>query len=164
MAQTKLRSQPNPGTVSALVLVLALLVSAPLAADLVHDAETNPAPDARTVFELIKLAFEQADQQVLADLVHADGLLIRSGATGGRDTDYSPSQSFYYFKNLFEGKPTASFTFLRMEQTAVGERIHALAEWTRQASDGDPEPGVRLVFVLSRQGQQWRLAEITTIG
>lgn len=164
MAQTQFRCLPATGFVSALVLVLALLAADPLAADLVRDAEQSPAPDTRAVFELIKLAFEQADQQMLADLVHADGLLIRSGASGGRDTDYSPSQSFYYFKNLFDGKPTASFIFLRMEETAVGERIHALAEWTRQTSDGDPEQGVRLVFVLSRQGQQWRLAEITTIG
>lgn len=154
----------NPPWLAALTLALALFAGAPLFADLVRDADSTPAPDARAAFELIKRAFEESDQQVLADLVNADGLLIRSGGTGGRDTDYSPSQAFYYFKNLFQSQQTVTFTYLRMEETTVGERIHALAQWTRRAPHGDGEQDVRLVFVLIRQDQQWRLAEITTIG
>ncbi len=164
MAPTPLRCLPTASALSVLALVLALLSAAPLAADLVRDVEDIPAPEARAVFAQIKLAFEEADQQVLADLVHADGLLIRSGGAGGRDTDYSPSQAFYYFKNLFQSRRTVAFTYLRTEETAVGDRIHALAQWTRQGPDGQEETDARLVFVLSRQDQQWRLAEITTIG
>ena len=163
MAQISLRGKRTIGVCSVSAMVWALLAAAPLTADLVRDSEAAPAPDARAAFELIKLAFEEADQQVLADLVHADGLLIRSGS-GGRDTDYSPSQAFYYFKNLFQSHRTVSFTYLRMEETAVGERIHALAQWSRQGPQGDTEQDSRLVFVLIRQDQQWRLAEITTIG
>ncbi len=112
----------------------------------------------------MKQAFEAGDQQVLADLVHADGLRVRSGVAGGRDTDYSPNQAFYYFKNLFQSHRTVTFTYLRMEEAAAGERVHAMAQWTHQAPDSGAQRETRLVFVLSRQGETWRLTELTTIG
>lgn len=136
----------------------------PAMGDLVRDGRAAPATDARAVFELVRQAFEQGDQQVLADLVHEDGLRVRSGGTNGRDTDYSPSQAFYYFKNLFQTHRTVAFVYQRMEETAVGERVHALARWTHRRPSHDEDLELRLVIVLSRQGEAWRLAEITTIG
>lgn len=138
--------------------------TAPAAADLVRDERAAPATEARAVFELVRLAFEQGDQQVLADLVHEDGLRVRTGSTGSRETNYSPSQSFYYFKNLFKTHVTHEFLYQRMEEAAVGERVHALARWTFRRPGVDEDVGLRLVIVLSRQGEAWRLAEITTIG
>jgi len=147
----------------AAALVAAVLAATTAAAGLVRDDAALPAPDARAVFELVKQAFEAEDQQVLADLVHEDGLRVHSG-TGGRDTEYSPSQAFYYFKNLFQSHRTVSFTYLRMEEAAAGERVHAMAQWTHRAPDSGESRDTRLVFVLSRQGKTWRLTELTTIG
>lgn len=145
-------------------LVLGLVVGAlPAAADLVRQDPAAPAADARAVFELLKRGFEDGDQQVLADLVHADGLRVLRGGGDTRRTEYSPSQSFYYFKNLFQAQRTVSFTFLRLEE-AAGERVHAMASWVHRRAGEPVDREVQLVLVLSRQGAAWRLAEITTIG
>ena len=156
----------RPGTllIPALVAATLLVAAAGAAADVVRDARGVPAADARGVFELVKRGFERGDQQALADLVHEDGVRIRRGGGAARDTEYSPSQSFYYFKNLFQTEPTVSFVFQRMEETAVGARVHAMAVWTHRTGGGGAERRTRLVFVLGRQGETWRLTEITTIG
>jgi ketosteroid isomerase-like protein len=151
-----------------LVVILALcaagMTAGPAAADLVRDEDAAPATDARAVFELVRLAFENGDQQVLADLVHEDGLRVRSGGADNRDTGYSPSQAYYYFKNLFQSHRTVTFAYLRLEEATVGERVHALARWVHRRPSRDEDVELRLVIVLSRQGDAWRLAEITTIG
>ncbi|MFO7610846.1 MAG: hypothetical protein R6X35_16925 [Candidatus Krumholzibacteriia bacterium] len=135
----------------------------PAAADLVRPDSAAPAAEARAVFELLKRGFEDGDQQILADLVHGDGLHVRHGGGDTRRTEYSPSQSFYYFKNLFQSQRTVSFTFLRMEE-AAGERVHAMALWVHRRAGEPADRELQLVLVLSRQGAVWRLAELTTIG
>jgi len=135
---------------------------APARAELVRDGA--PPTDARAVYELVRVAFETGDEQVLADLVHVDGLQVRSGGTGSRDAEYSPSQAYYYFRNLFQSHRTVAFVYLRREESAAGERIHALARWTHRQSGREGEKELRLVIVLRRQDAAWRLAEITTIG
>ena len=136
----------------------------PAAADLVRNEGAAPATEARAVFELVRMGFENGDQQVLADLVHEDGLRVRSGGADSRDTEYSPSQAYYYFKNLFQSHRTVSFVYLRLEEAAVGERVHALARWVHRRPSRGEDQELRLVVVLSRQGSAWRLVEITTIG
>lgn len=150
---------------AAIAVALGMILGAgPAAAGIVKDPATSPPADARAVFELVKQAFESGDQQVLADLVHADGLRVKAGGPGARDTDYSPSQAFYYFKNLFQARRTVTFEFARMTEAPSGDRVHALAQWTHRRSGRDEDDRWRLVIVLSRQGDAWRLAEITTIG
>lgn len=147
-----------------LLLACALVLAAPPAeGDLVRGQEAVPTPDARAVYELVRRAFEDGDQQIMADLVHADGLRVRRGGGDLRETTYSPSQAFYYFKNLFQVERTVTFTFLRMEE-ADGGRVHAMATWIQRRPGESADREVQLVFVLSRQGPTWRLAEITTIG
>jgi hypothetical protein len=139
-------------------------LASPATADLVRDETAAPATGARAVFELVRLGFENADQRALADLVHEDGLRVRSGDAGNRDTEYSPSQAYYYFKNLFQSHRTVTFVYLRTEEAAVGERVHALARWTHRRPGRQADEEMRLVIVLSREGEAWRLAEITAIG
>lgn len=150
---------------SAFVLLAAALLPAAAGAVIVRDGA--PAQDGSAeVFARIRSAMEAGDEQALAGLVHQDGLRVRTGGATARDVEYSPSQAFYYFKNLFQARRTVSFVFTRTEQPSSGDRIHAMALWSYDhPSRRGVEPGeVRLLLVLGRQGDAWRLIEITTIG
>ncbi|MBE0565838.1 MAG: hypothetical protein IH621_07785 [Krumholzibacteria bacterium] len=160
------RARPRRTTARRMLLLVAcalVLAALPAEGDLVRDQDAVPIPDARAIYELVRRAFEDGDQQIMADLVHADGLRVRRGGGDLRETTYSPSQAFYYFKNLFQVERTVTFTFLRMEE-ADGGRVHAMATWVHRRPGDAADREVQLVFVLSRQGPTWRLAEITTIG
>jgi len=156
-----LRRTPSGIWVFALVLALALTVR-PAAAEINRDGLPLPAEGARSTFELIRESWETGDQQALANLVHHDGLRVQTGGAH-RSTEYSPSQSFYYFKNLFQSLTTVDFQFERMEETSVGERVHAMAIWRSLRGESDRVTEQKFVFVLSRQDALWRLTEITTI-
>ncbi len=155
--------RPSVRILLALLVAAAAFAAASAPAGLVREESTAPA-DARAVFERVRQAFEAGDQQALADLVHEDGLRVRAGGPGARDTDYSPSQAFYYFKNLFQTRRSVSFTYIRMEESSEGQRVHAMAAWSHRTRGGDADQEWRLVIVLTRQGDTWRLSEITTIG
>lgn len=119
--------------------------------------------DPDLVFDAIAAAWESADEEALAKLVHEDGLRVTSGEYD-RFTNYSPSQAFYYFRNQFRQHPTVSFSFERLQQKASGQdRVHGMVVWEYRRTSNAPVREMRLVLVLMRQGDHWRLAEINTI-
>jgi hypothetical protein len=125
--------------------------------------EGPEGPETRTVFERLRQSWETEDQQALADLVHHDGLRIQGTTGGNRSAVYSPSQSFYYFKNLFQIHDTDAFIFSRMQETEDTPRVHAMAEWHRHRTGSREEEVVRLMIVLTRDGDGWALAELSII-
>jgi len=124
------------------------------------DAGSN-AP--RAVFGRIAQAWEAGDEQVLADLVHTDGLRVTSGPGAGRANNYSPSQAFYFFRNLFQSHRTLLFEFEMMQDATAGAQVHGMATWKRRRPDSEKIQDVKLVCILVQQGDQWKLAEINTI-
>jgi hypothetical protein len=116
------------------------------------------------VFEAIATAWELGDEDALAKLVHENGLRVTSGDYN-RFTDYSPSQAFYYCRNQFRTYPTVSFGIERMQKQMSGQdRVHGMVSWQYQRTRGGPVQELKLVLVLTRQGSNWRLAEINTIN
>jgi len=147
----------------ALVLTGAMLTAANRAeAKLVRDKDADSnAP--RVVFGLIAQAWEQGDEQALADLVHAGGLRVTSGGRDERVSNYSPSQAFYFFRNLFQSHRTLLFEFEMMQDGTAGVQVHGMATWKRRRPDSTKIQDVKLVCILVQQGDQWKLAEINTI-
>ncbi|RKZ19316.1 hypothetical protein DRQ50_02315 [bacterium] len=130
--------------------------------------ETNPTgeppqDDPRAVFELLRGAWETEDPRGLADLVHDDGLRIHGTTTDARVAVYSPSQAFYYFKNLFQIHDTDAFIFRRMQQAEDTPRVHAMARWHRHRTGSTADDVVGLMIVLTRDGDGWALTEINII-
>jgi hypothetical protein len=146
-----------------LVIVGLMLLAMPVPADQVDDEIAPPESDLQVAFESIREAWRMEDQQALADIVHPDGLRVNNPAAANRYTSYSPSQAFYYFKNLFQNHDTDDFTFRRVQETDDSPRIHALVQWTRHRTESDHEEILRLMIVLTRNGEGWGLAEINTI-
>ena len=70
---------------------------------------------------------------------------------------------FYYFKNLFLNHRTLIFTFEKTQDASAGDRVHGMAVWKRRRPDSDRIQEIKLVCVLARQGDQWRLVEINKI-
>ncbi len=149
-----------------LALVLVLLLGGTAGPE--ARAADDPA-DAEAVFEAIAQAWSEGDEDALAALVHSDGLRVTNGDYQ-RFTNYSPSQAYYYFKNQFRRHPTLSFEFKRLQNSGARldsyeamERIHGMVVWQFNRTG---RPGVeerKLVLVLARQDDNWRLAEINTI-
>lgn len=123
------------------------------------DRESDP----RVVFEAIAAAWSVGDADALAELVQTDGLRVTLGGSGDRATEYSPSQALYYFKNLFQTKATDEFRFLRMQDVRDGGRAHGMAFWRFRPSGPTQGEELRLVFLLTRQDDVWRLSEINKI-
>lgn len=132
-------------------------------ANIVKAPEETVVNDPRPVFGQISTAWEMGDQQSLADLVHEAGMRVTSGDNPDRSIHYSPSQAFYYFKNLFQSHRTMVLTFDTMQDATAGDRVHGMALWKRRRPDSDRVQEVKLVFVLSRQDDLWRLVEINKI-
>ncbi len=163
---------PNPGTagrffpgILACLVILGLLatLTAPTDARIVKDEEESSGSDPQQAFNLIATAWQNGDQQALADLVHETGLKVTSGATADRATHYSPSQAFYYFKNMFQTHRTLLFQFEKTQDTPAADRVHGMAVWKRRRPDSERIKELKLVCVLARQGDQWRLVEINKI-
>ncbi len=146
-------------------LVVVLLVVLPTFAvgDIIIDEDGLQVDDPRMVFGMIARAWEDGDLQTLADLVHEDGLLVTTGGTSDRTTHYSPSQAFYYFKNMFQTHRTLIFVFDKTQDASAGDRVHGMAVWKRRRPDSEKIQELKLVCVLVRQDDQWRLAEINKI-
>ena len=151
------------------LLVVLLLLSAGLATDAVGAPrmedpleESSAANDSlQAFFSELEDAWQDADQRALADRVHSDGVRIRSD--GARQTVYSPSQAFYYFKNLFHGRRTLNFKFVRTQDLSAGDFIHGLAVW-EFILDGDwRAQDIKLEFVLTREKDAWRLTRLNTL-
>ena len=146
-----------------LAVILIILLVGPAAADLVRDGEPDSADDPVAVFQAIREAWVQEDQERLAELVHHDGLQVNNPESANRYVSYSPSQSFYYFRNLFLTHDTDAFILSRVQETGDAPRIHALAMWHRHRTGSDREETLRLMIVLTREDDGWGLAEINTI-
>lgn len=146
-----------------LVLFLSGTGPTPAEGRIVKTQSGDEVDDPKMVFGRIARAWEEGDQQTLADLVHETGLKVTDGGTEGRTTQYSPSQAFYYFKNVFQSHRTLIFTFEKMQDASAGERVHGMAVWQRRRPDSERIQELKLVCVLARQDQQWRLAEINKI-
>ena len=115
------------------------------------------------VFAAIAAAWENGDEEALAGLVHEDGLRVTNGDYD-RFTNYSPSQAFYYFKNQFQIHPTVSFRFERLQDSQLpAERVHGMVVWEYRRANTSTVQELKLVLVLTRQEDVWRLSEINTI-
>ena len=125
-----------------------------------RDAETN-AP--REVFGQIARAWEDGDEQALANLIHPDGLRVTNLQPGERASHYSPSQAYYFFRNLFNAHRTLLFEFEMMQDATAGARVYGMATWKRRRPDSENIQVVKLVCILVQEDEQWRLAEINTI-
>jgi ketosteroid isomerase-like protein len=146
-----------------LILGQLFLVTAAAEARIVK-GDTEAAPlDPLPVFEALASAWQQGDQQAVAALVHESGLNVTTGGNAARSTHYSPSQAFYYFKNMFQTHRTLVFTFAKTQAASAGDRVHGMAEWKRRRPDSERIQELKLVCVLARQGDQWRLVEINKI-
>ncbi len=119
------------------------------------------APSFQAVFVQVARAWRAGDQKTLVGLVHPDGLKIISGGTTDRTVHYSPSQAFYYFRNLFQNSGAVAFTMTRVQDAPQGDRAHALARWEYRTETGTEV--AKLVIVLARHQSRWYLSEITTI-
>lgn len=128
-----------------------------------QDAQAVEGAGPGEVFAAIASAWSQEDQQGLADRVHPDGLRVDLAGNRDRSIHYSPSQAFYFFKNLFQGQRTLSFRFQRTQDDARGERAHGLAAWRSRRPSSENVKETKLVFVLELHEGRWMLSEITTI-
>lgn len=144
-------------------LGLLLIVAGAADARIVKNPEGGPDSDPRMVFGRIARAWEDGDVQALSHLVHRDGLKVTSGGDPDRSTHYSPSQAFYYFKNVFGRHRTMVFMFDRTQDASAGDRVHGMAVWKRRRPDSERIEELKLVCILARQDDQWRLVEINTI-
>ncbi len=161
---SRMAGRPPAGILaSLLVLGLFMTLPAPVDARIVKNQDGAEGNDPRMVFGMIARAWEDGDQQTLADLVHEAGLKVTTGGTADRTTHYSPSQAFYYFKNMFQTHRTLIFTFEKTQDASAGDRVHGMAVWKRRRPDSERIKELKLVCVLARQGDQWRLVEINKI-
>ena len=161
-ARVKVRRQAGK-TVYLLVLGLVLTLFAPAEARIVKNRESTKDNAPQAVFDLIARAWQDGEQQILADLVHRDGLKVTTGGDPERTTQYSHSQAFYYFKNVFQTHRTLVFSFEKVQDASAGDRVHGMAVWKRRRPDSEVIQELKLVCVLARQDDQWRLVEINKI-
>ena len=117
----------------------------------------------QNIFSAIETAWTAGDAAVLAALVQIDGIQVTMGGSFERTTEYSPSQSLYFFKNLFQTRDTLEFQFTRLQNITTGERAHGMAAWRYRSSGTSRDQELRLVFLLTRQDDVWRLSEINKI-
>ncbi len=153
------------GGIAACLVAVGLFLTISDAADaaLVKNPDGSAENDPRMVFGRIARAWEEGDQQALAELVHQSGLKVTTGGNPDRSTHYSPSQAFYYFKNVFQTHRTMVFFFEKTQDASGGDRVHGMAVWKRRRPDSDRIQEMKLVCVLARQGDRWMLAEINKI-
>jgi len=157
-----LRPRMARGFVLLWVVALGLILSDAAGAKLVKD-RSNEADAPRQVFGLIVRAWEEGDEQTLADLVGEEGLRVTNSHAEERVSHYSPSQSYYFFRNMFQAHRTLVFEFEMMQDAAAGARVHGVATWKRRRPDSEIIQVIRLVCILNQQDGRWKLAEINTI-
>jgi hypothetical protein len=155
---------PACRTLGIVLAAAALLATiSPAAARIVKNDDGEDPADPRLVFGQIARAWEDMDERALADLVHDDGLSVSTGSSGERRTHYSPSQAYYYFKNIFHSHRTLLFEFRKVQDASAGDRVHGMADWKRRRPDSEQVQELKLVCVLARQGDRWLLVEINKI-
>lgn len=144
-------------------LFLAAALAGAASARIVVDQEPIEDAEATRTYGVMAELWVAGDAEGMAALVHEDGLTVTSGPNAGRRTQYSPSQAVYHFKNIFQSNQTVSFTFDKVQGGVDSPRAHGMATWTRRRAGQDRDQTVRLMCVLARVGDGWRLTEIHTI-
>jgi hypothetical protein len=129
----------------------------------VRAADEEPLVKARAVFETVAIAWEAADHATLAELVAPEGVRIAVMPRPERENQYSPSQAFYFFKNLFRSTRTDTFSFRRIQQEAEGGVVHAVADWSYRRAGADMLVQDRLFFTLTEGRSGWGLSEIRAV-
>jgi hypothetical protein len=159
-----LQRRRSPGVLAVLSgLLLGLVLGGSAWADPIENQPIRPVDGPRLVFSSIEIAWAEGDAEVLASLVQMDGIRVAMGGAAERIAEYSPNQSLYFFKNLFQTRDTHEFSFTRMQDARAGERAHGMATWRYGESGASVERELRLVFLLTRQDDVWRLSEINKI-
>lgn len=148
------------GTAAAACLAAAMLVL-PAPARVVLPADDQPA-EAQFLQARLSHAFRAGDHELLVSYLHPDGAQIALGPTVDRASLMTPAQAHYYFKNLFQARRTASFEFLRQHRSQP-DRMHAMAAWRWERTDGGPPAGQRLLFAMVYHDGYWRVTEITAV-
>lgn len=116
------------------------------------------------VFRAIEDAWRAGSAEGLAHRVQIDGIRVNVGGSAGRVTEYSPSQSIYFFRQLFQHRVTNEFEFTRMQDVRDGERAHGMALWRFSNTNAGEDREMRLVFLLTRQDDVWRISEVQQIS
>ncbi len=152
---------------AALLLPILLAAASPPPA---RGSEMRPTPGRPTVSPVLQAtavamaaAWRDSDHAALAAMIRSDGAEITLGADPARQTRYTPSQAFYFFKSLFRSRRTESFRFERLQPVAGAERIHAMVAWDWRREGAADVHADRLLLVLVQEGDGWRLAEIRTL-
>lgn len=160
-----LRRAPRPSAAWLVLLALALPAVAAAQADSAGVTETEPGRRVhpRVVFDAVAVAWEAADHAALAEMVAPEGVRIAIAPQPERETDYSPSQAFYFFKSLFRSTRTDSFAFRRIRKEAGGGLVHAVADWSYRRAGGDAPVQDRLFFTLTQGRSGWGLSEIRAV-
>jgi hypothetical protein len=157
--QHRLSTRSLPGILLALFLIMAQAAFA----DLVKEPPVDEDGGASAAFGQLAAGWRAGQEAEVAALVHPDGLTITSGQSTERTTHYSPSQAFYYFKNLFQTHETVAFVFDKVQGGGDSGRSHGMATWERRRPGQEKGQILKLMFVMARQGDTWMLSEIHTI-
>jgi hypothetical protein len=118
---------------------------------------------ARDLFAAIARAMTDSDHEALAALVADQGVTIAMSPDPDRDSHYSPSQAYYFFRNLFQSARSESFRFSRLQDGAEGGRIHGVADWSYRRTGAEETSSERLIFTIILTESRWGLAEIRAI-
>lgn len=153
--------RPSFGAVCLLAL-LALLATGALPSGAAQSPAQPGGPE--PVFRAIEAAWLAGDAEALAHLVQVDGMSVRLASSDGRRTEYSPSQAVYFFESLLESRRTVDFRFTRLQDAHEGQRAHGMAVWRYEASGRAGDREMRLVFLLTRQDDEWRISELNQIS
>jgi hypothetical protein len=147
------------------LLLVVLPAGAAGQADSAGVAEPEPGRRVhpRVVFDAVAVAWEAADHAALAEMVAPEGVRIAIAPQPERETDYSPSQAFYFFKSLFRSTRTDSFAFRRIRKEAGGGLVHAVADWSYRRAGGETPVQDRLFFTLTQGRSGWGLSEIRAV-
>lgn len=159
---------PAPGTLFPGIMLLGIMflwiiLVSPVSARIVVDQEPIEDAGAELAYQIMADRWLAGDAEGVAALVHDDGLNVTSGPNAGRRTQYSPAQAVYYFKNLFQSHQTVSFIFDKVQGGVDSPRAHGMATWDRRRAGQDRDQTIRLMCVLARVGDGWKLTEIHTI-
>jgi hypothetical protein len=123
----------------------------------------SAADDAPRLFETIGAAWMAGDHTALAGAVSAEGVLIAIAPQMDRENVYSRSQSFYFFKNIFQTTQTDTFEFQRVQEEADEGLVHAVAKWKYRRTGSDAIFSERLFITLARGRDGWGLSEVRTL-
>jgi hypothetical protein len=117
----------------------------------------------RSAFVAIAEAWSAEDHTMLSELVAEEGVRIAIAPDPKRDSQYSPSQAFYFFKSLFQSSETDSFEFRRLQNDSESGSVHAMVDWLYHREGSDKPVRERLFFTLSQEQAGWGVTSIRAV-